>query len=251
MDDDTFRGFLRALRLISVVLLLGIMGISFLYAWSSPKSAVSSDADTKGDSDIATASSDPYERMEVWDVREDDAVRFTTLDTYPGDSPKRMKWLSVPFLWKDADMTKSTPLECTVIEHHVEDQSYGGQTYRWHTYLVESSQRKFGYSASFKVLPHVHITGTATRLLSIGMDPSQEAAIQTKFAVAVILPAGARDITVTDWQPYKTLTYRGRALYYYDVRPITAHQSIHIAYTLTGTPSTDIGIDTVIEYSNP
>ncbi len=247
MYDDTFRGFLRALRLISVVLLLGIMGISVLLAWFNPEQTTSSNP--TADSDIAAF--DPYERMEVWDVQGNDAVRFTTLDTYPGDSSKRMKWLSVPFLWKDADMTKSTPLECTVIEHHVEDQSYGGQTYRWHTYLVESSQRKFGYSASFKVLPHVHITGTATRLLSIGVDPSHDAVNQTKFAIAVILPGGVRNITITDFQPYKTLTYSGRTLYYYDARTITAHQSIHIAYTLTDTPTTDIGIDTVINYSNP
>ena len=148
-------------------------------------------------------------------------------------------------------MAKSTPLECAVIEHSANDYTYRGQTYRSHAYLVESSQRKFGYSATFKVLPHVHVTGTATRLLSIGMDPPYEAALQTKFILTVILPSGARDITVTDWQPYKTLTYNGRALYYYDVLPITAHQSIHITYTLTDTPTTDIGIETVIEYSNP
>ncbi len=248
MDDYTSKKFLHAFRPLLLLLLLGIMGVSVLFAWSNPEQKTSSNP--TADSDI-DAASDLYERMEVWDVRGDDAVRFTTLDTYPGDSPKRMKWLSVPFLWDDADMVKSGPVACTVIEHRVEDQAYGGRTYRSHTYLVESNQRKFGYSATFKVLPHVHITGTATRLLSIGVDPSHDAANQTKFAIAVILPGGARNSTITDLQPYKTLTYNGRTLYYYDVRTITAHQSIHIAYALTDTPTTDIGIDTVINYSNP
>ncbi len=240
---------LREVRSVFYILLLLIImgGLALVYLANPTQTTLLATAPVS----IVPALSSPYERMEMWNIRGDDTVRFTIRDTYPEAAPKRMKWFGVPFLWNDADMTESTPQECTVIEQRVDDQSYGGQTYRWHTYLVESDQRKFGYSATFKVLPHVHVTGTATRLLSIGVDPSNEAAKQTKFAIAVILPDGASNITITDMQPYKTLTYRGRALYYYDVHPITAHQSIHIAYTLKGIPTTDIGIETVIKYSNP
>ncbi len=240
---------LREVRSAFYILLLLIVmgGLALVYLTNPTQTTPLDTAPTS----IVPAPPSSYERMEMWNIRGDDTVQFTIRDTYPEAAPKRMKWFGVPFIWNDADMTESTPQECTVIEQRVDDPSYGGQTYRWHTYLVESDQRQFGYSATFKVLPHVHVTGTATRLLSIGVDPSNEAAKQNKSVIAVILPEGASDITITDMQPYKTLTYHGRTLYYYDVHSITTHQSIHIAYTLTGIPTTDIGIDTVIKYSYP
>lgn len=239
MNDYSRRSFSNVFVFI---LLLSMLGITLLFLFSFSRLQTLS---------TVTDVSHPYEHVEVWDFRGDDTVQFTTLDIYT-ESLKRSKWFSLPLIWSDTDIAASTPLNGTVIEQHAQDYDYRGQTYRSHSYIIESDQHQFGYLATFKVLPHVHVTGTATRLLSIGMDPSDEASIQTKFVLAVLLPDGVHDITVTDMQPYKTLMYNNtRALYYYDIHSITAHQSIHIAYTLTGIPTTDIDLSTVINSSNP
>lgn len=238
MDEDTQKRIANTLLLIAIL----ILGIIWLRHPSSSSTSLQTDSSVPD-------SSQSYEHVEVWNFRGDDTVRFAVLDTY-SDALKRTKWLSIPLVWNDTDIADSTPLNSILIESHVEDYTYGGQIYRSHSYIVESDQRQFGYSATFKVLPHVHVTGAASRLLSIGFDPSSD--FQTKFVVAVILPDGARDITVTDMQPYKTLMYNNtRALYYYDVHSIASHQSIHIAYTLTGIPTTEIDLSTVINDSNP
>ncbi len=239
MNDPTPRRSTNALMMIIItIFMLGTLWMMLSYSRLQTTSPV-------------TDSSQPYERVEVWDFRGNDTVRFTVLDTYP-EPLKRSKWFSLPLVWNDTDIAESTPLYGTLIEQSARDYDYRGQTYRFHSYIVESDQRQFGYSATFKVAPHVHVTGTSTRLLSIGMDPPEEANLQTKFVLAVLLPDGVRDITVTDLQPYKTLLYNNtRALYYYNIRSITTHQSIHISYTLTGIPTTDIDLSTIINDSNP
>lgn len=240
MDFPTIRRLVQVIA-FGMILLLGMFG--YMLERVSPASREAAPS--------AANSSPLYERLEVWDLRGDDTVRFTVLDTYSEAAPKRMKWLGIPLIWKDADIAESAPVDCTLIEPRVEDRTYRGQSYRAHNYIVESDRRQFGYAVTFNVLPHIHITGAASRLLSIGVDPSNDAEHQTRSVIAVLLPEGAFDVAITDMQPYKTLTYNARTLYYYDVHPVTAHQSIHIAYTLAGTASTDIDPGTVIDFSNP
>ena len=239
MDEDTQKRIANTLLLITAL----ILGIMWMRLQSSSSSSLQTGSATLDSSYF-------YERIEVWDLRGDDTVQFTVLDTYP-EALKRSKWFSIPPVWNDADIAAATPLQGTLIEQRVKDYDYRGQTYRSHSYFMESDQRQFGYAFTFTVAPHLHVTGAASRLISIGMDPSSEAELQTQFVLAVILPDGAGNITVTDMQPYKTLTSNTRTLYYYDIHSITAHQSIHIAYTLTGTPTTDIDLSTIINNSNP
>lgn len=197
-----------------------------------------------------TNSSRFYERIEVWDFREDDTVRFTILDTYPEAETKRQTWFSAPLVWNDADIAQATPIRGTQLEHRMTDSTYGSQTYRAHSYLIASDQREFGYSVTFTILPHLHVTSTLSRLISIGVYPARDAAVQTRSVIVVILPDDVRDIAITDMEPYKTLTQNARILYYYDAQ-VTAHESIHIAYTLTGAPTTDMDVDMVIKNSKP
>jgi hypothetical protein len=145
----------------------------------------------------------------------------------------------------DKDITKFTPLAGSLVDQRASDYTYRGQNYRYLSYFIESSQPKFGYSITLKFIPHLHITGTTSRLLSIGVEPSEVPNIETQSVIAVVLPNGINNITITDMKPYKTLTSNQRTIYYYDVHPITSHQSIHIAYTLAGTPTTDIDINKI------
>lgn len=177
-------------------------------------------------------------------------MRFTILDTYPEAEAKRRTWFSAPLVWNDADIAQVTPIRGTQVEHRMTDSTYGSQTYRAHSYLIASDQRAFGYSATFTILPHLHVTSTLSRLISIGVYPSRDSGVQTRSVIVVILPDGVRDITITDMEPYKTLTQNARILYYYDAQ-VTAHESIHIAYTLTGVPTTDMDVDMVIKNSKP
>jgi hypothetical protein len=228
-------------NVLIAILLVAMAGTTFAIFYSFRSLTTSS----------RTVTSGPYEKIDVWNLQGDDTVRFTQLNTYPEAKPKQGNWCSTPLIWKDSDMTSSAPIGGTVLEHLVSDNTYRDQAYRYHSYFIESDQRTFGCSATFTTLPHLHITGEASRLISIGFDPTDEIAAQTSSVVVVVLPNGVSDVTVTDFQPYKTLTQNGRALYYYDLKPITAHVSIHIAYTLTGKTTTDINLDAVVQSSKP
>lgn len=240
MTNLTARKFANVFNTFSRLSLLGVI-LSLVSCMPAPVTSSST---------TAPPVSRSYERIELWDFREGDTVRFTILDTYP-EAASRRQGYGLPFVWKDADIAQSAPIAGKIVNQQVKDSAYGGKTYRVHSYIVESDQRAFGYSASFTVLPHLHVLSTESRLISIGVDRSNDADAQTRSVIAVILPDGARDIAITDMQPYKTLAHNARTIYYYDIRPVTSHQSIHISYTLTGIPTTDIDTTTVINNSRP
>ncbi len=240
-EQVTGHSFLERSGNVLIAILLILMVISTFLIFRSFSSLKTS---------ARMPSSGSYDRIEMWDFQADDTVRVTMLNTYPNAISKQSDWFSVPLVVKDADIASASPITGTLIEHRVRDLSYHNQTYRSHSYFMESDQRTFGYFVIFNTLPHLHVTGASSRLISIGLDPSNSTA-QTSIVIAVILPDDVSGITVTDMKPYKTLKLNARTLYYYDARSVTAHQSIHIAYMLTGIPTTAINTEAILENSKP
>ncbi|MBK9926644.1 MAG: hypothetical protein IPP66_15315 [Anaerolineales bacterium] len=232
---------IRPVNVLVIILLIVMAGTMFVAARSLRSLTTSSRPISPG----------PYAQIAIWEFRGDDIARVAVLDTYTDTTSKHSNWFSLPLVWKETDMISAVPIAGTVLEHYVGDQTYRDQSYRYHSYFIESDQRTFGCSATFATLPHLHITGETSRLISIGFDPTDEIAARTSSIAVVVIPNGVRDVAITDFQPYKTLTQNGRTLYYYDLKPITTHVSVHISYTLAGTSTTDIDLNTVMQNSKP